>query len=133
MEPKDRLRKARRVLAVQTSLERLAAWRVGALEYRLSIMRDQQSDLVRFLEGEVLGDVFAAAMLRRLGRLAESQAVLKEEKVSCEAARWEERLRLRCAELAVDDLGKAVRRSDEMAELESVIDLAQQRVRSEQG
>jgi hypothetical protein len=136
MEPKERLRKARRVLAVQTGLERLAAWRVSDLEHRHSLLQDQQANLVRFLDGETaLGDAFSAAILRRLQCLAENQAALEAEKEGCDARRREERLRLRCAELIVDDLGREARRIDALRELQSVIEASQQRarVRSEQG
>lgn len=136
MEPKERLRKVRRVLAVQAALERLAAWRVSDLEHQHSLLQDQQENLVRFLDGETaFGDVFSAAILRRLQRLAENQAALKAEREACAARRREERLRLRCAELIVDDLGREARRIDALRELETAIDASQQgpRVRSGQG
>jgi hypothetical protein len=136
MDPKERLRKACRVLAVQTGLERLAAWRVSDLEHRHASLRNQQASLVRFLDGETaLGDVLSATILRRLQCLAENQAALIAEREVCDARRREERLRLRCAELIVDDLARETRRMDVLRELESVIETSQQRpcVRSEQG
>jgi len=136
MEPKERLRKARRVLAVQAALERLAAWSVSDLENQDVLVQERRADLVRFLDAETaLGSAFSAAILRRLQGLAETQAALAAEKDLCAARRREERLRLRCAELIVDRLAGETRRIDELRRLDRVIEAAQQRswVRPEQG
>jgi hypothetical protein len=136
MEPKERLRKARRMLAVQAARERLAAWSVSDLETQDALMRERRADLDRFLDaGTALGSAFSASTLRRLQGLAEAQAALEAEKELCVARRREERLRLRCAELIVDRLARESERIDELRRLDHVIEAAQQRsqVRPEQG
>lgn len=137
MEPKDRLRKARRVLAVQAAIERLAVWSSTELEHRDASLQQRRADLVRFLDTDMgLGDVVSAAMLRRLHGLAESRAALKGEIDACAARRREERLRLRSVEKIVDALDRETRRIEELRELERVIEATQRLrspVRSEQG
>lgn len=136
MEPKEKLRKARRLVAVQAALERRAAWALIDLEQQDLALRQQQEKVVRFLDSETaLDGVFSAALLRRLQALADRRAALNAEREMCAARRSEERLRLRCAERVVATLGHETRRIDAARELESVIDSAQQaaRVRPEQG
>ncbi len=136
MQPKDRLQKARRVLAVQAALERLASWSLADLGHEIARSEERRADLDRFLDGETaLGGAFSAAMMRRLQGLAETQAALNIEKDLCAVRRREERLRLRCAELIVDALGRETRRIDDLRELERVTEtsLLRSRVRPEQG
>ncbi len=134
MEPKERLRKVRRVLAVQAAIDRLAAWRSGDLAHQDQRLRERQADLIRFLDAETaLGDVFSASMLTRLQGLAESRAAVTVEKEACDATRRAERLRLRCVERIVDALDRETRRIDELRELERVVEASRQRARVRPG
>jgi hypothetical protein len=136
MEIEERLRKARRVLAVQAAMERLAAWSSMELDHRDALLRQRRENLLRFLAGETaLGDVFSATVLRRLHELAESQAALKLEKDARDARRVEQRLRLRRLERIVDGLDQTAREADILRELERTIEAAQRRahVRPGQG
>ncbi len=136
MEPKDRLRKARRVRDVQVALERLASWSLMDLEREILRLDEQRADLDRFLGGETaLGGTFSVTMMRRLQGLAETRAALSAERTLSAERRREERLRLRCAELIVDALDREARRIDGCRELERVVEASQRsaRVRPEQG
>jgi hypothetical protein len=136
MEPKDRWQKARRVLAVQAAIERLASWSLADLGHEITRMDERRADLDRFLDGETaLGGAFSVAVMRRLQGLAETQATLNAEKDLCAERCREERLRLRCAELIVDALGREARRIDDLRELERVTEtsILRARVRPEQG
>jgi hypothetical protein len=135
MDKKERLRKARRVVAVQASLERAAAWRLIDLDHEDVRLKERRTNLVRFLGNATpLGDTFSTATMRRLQGLAEDRAALKLEKDRCAARRREERIHLRCAETIVETLDRAVREIDDLRELESVIEAALEnaRVRSKQ-
>lgn len=136
MEPKDRLRKARRVRDVQAGLERLASWSLMDIEREILRLEDRRADLDRFLDGKAaLGGAFSVAMMHRLQGLAETQASLSAERTLWAERHRDERLRLRCAELVVDVLQRETHRIDDGRELERVIESALQRarVRPEQG
>lgn len=136
MEPKERLHKARRILAVRASLERLATWRAIDLECQEKALHTRRDHLVRYLDGEtMLGEAFSRGVSRRLQSLAEHEAVLKVEKETQATRCLEERQGLRCTERIVDALERETRSAEELRELEQVIEasLRRRRVRPEQG
>jgi len=67
----ERLRRSRRVLAVQSQLDRLAQWNLIDLQSRAVVLGDQQCGLVRFMSEEsVVAGIFSSTMMRRLQTLA---------------------------------------------------------------
>ncbi len=76
----ERLRRSRRVLAVQSQLDRLAQWSLIDLQSQAVVLGDQQRGLVRFMSEESLvAGIFSSTMMRRLQTLAEMLATIASE------------------------------------------------------
>lgn len=121
----ERLRKARRVLAVQLQLDRLAKWTLVDLNAQAVALEDRHHDLVRFMDSEsAFSGLFATVMMRRLQAAAEAQAAMVKE-IEMQSVRLrEERGRLRRVERIVKALQLEARRKEELTRLAEAIDAA---------
>ena len=118
-----RLAKARRILAAQTELDRLAAWRLIDLESQAAGIDERRIALVRFLDTEPsFGGPFAGAMMRRLEGLEASRAALRLEQAAQAERRLVERARTRCAAGIVKALESGERRREERLQLGEAIE-----------
>lgn len=121
----ERLRKARRILAVQFQLDRLAAWNLVDLEVQAAALGDRHRDLIRFMDGEsAFTGLFAAAMMRRLQALAEAQSAIASKIETQRVQFREERGRLRCAERIVAASEHEARKTVEANRLTEAIEAA---------
>lgn len=119
----ERLRKARRVLGVQTVLDRLAEWTLVDLECQDAVLQDRRHALIRFIDSETaFAGAFPNAMMRRFEELARQHATLVAEKDAQAEQRREARARLRIAERIVEGLANEARRSQDSRELSEVIE-----------
>ncbi|MGA9486257.1 MAG: hypothetical protein WBV25_04165 [Methylocella sp.] len=124
----ERLRRSRRVLAVQSQLDRLAQWSLIDLQSRAVVLGDQQRGLVRFMSEESLvAGIFSSTMMRRLQTLAEMLATIASEQDLQRGRHLEERRRLHCAEWIVTILESEVRRKEALRQLAEIIETALQR------
>lgn len=122
---KRRLAKARRILAAQVELDRLAAWRLIDLDHRATDLDERRVALVRFLDAEPsFGSPFAGAMMRRLEALEASRASLRLEQAAQAEGRRAERTRTRCADAIVKTLEEEERRRREGLQLAEAIEAA---------
>lgn len=120
-----RLARARRVLAAQTELDRLAAWRLVDLERQGAAMDERRAALLRFLDAESsFSGPFAGAMMRRLEAVEAARAAVRLERAAQTERRLAESARTRCAASVVTALETAARRSGERSELAEAIDAA---------
>ena len=118
-----KLARARRILAAQTELDRLAAWRLADLEREASGVDERRIALIRFLDAEPsFGGSFAGAMMRRLETLEASRAALRIEQARQAEGRREERARMRRAADIVETLEKDMRRRAERFQLGEAIE-----------
>jgi hypothetical protein len=124
----ERLRRSRRVLAVQSQLDRLAQWNLIDLQSRAVVLGDQQCNLVRFMsEDSVVAGIFSSTMIRRLQTLAEMLATIASEQDVQRGRHLEERRRLHRAEWIVTILESEVRRKEALRQLAEIIETALQR------
>lgn len=120
-----KLAKARRILAAQVELDRLAAWGLVDLERQSASLDERHHALIRYLDAEApFGGVFAGAMIRRLAALEASRAVLRHEQAAQAQARLTERARTRSATGIVEALERAARRWSEQQRLAEAIEAA---------
>jgi len=121
----ERLRKARRVLAVQTLLDRLADWRLRDLERQELALQESRRDLIRFLDSEsAFAGLFAATLMRRMQSLEDLRVALIAEREAQASLHLEERSRMRRAERIVDALDDQARRTEEARRLAEVVERA---------
>jgi hypothetical protein len=121
----ERLRKAHRILAVQTQLDRLAEWTLMDLKAQAMVLADQRQGLIRFMDEEPpFAGIFAATMMRRLQAAAEAQVAITNETEAQKIRHREERARLRCAERIVGTLEGEARRRVEANQLAEAIEAA---------
>jgi len=124
----ERLRRSRRVLAVQAQLDRLAQWSLIDLQSRAAVLGDQQRGLVRFISEESLvSGIFSSTMMRRLQTLAEMLATIASEQDVQRGRHLEERRRLHRAEWIVTILESEARRKEVLRQLAEIIETALQR------
>lgn len=124
----ERLRRSRRILAVQTQLDKLAEWGLIDLETQAAILKDQQCALINFLSGESeVAGIFSTTMMRRLQSIAERLATIAIEREAQKDCHRDERRRLRCAERTVAILESEERREEAQCQLAEVIEAALQR------
>ena len=120
-----RLAKARRILAAQAELDRLAAWRLVDIERQAAGLDERRVALVCFLDAEAsFSGPFAGAMMRRLEALEASRASLKLEQAAHAEGRRAERLRMRCAGAIVKALEEDQQRRQEGFQLVEAIEAA---------
>ncbi|MGO9673884.1 MAG: hypothetical protein ACLPSF_06895 [Methylocella sp.] len=120
---KKRLGKARRILAAQAELDRLAAWRLIDLERQAAGVDERRIALVGFLDAEPsFGGPFAGAMMRRLEALEASRAALRVEQAAQAEKRLAERARMRCAAGIVKTLEQDEGRREERLQLGEAIE-----------
>ena len=124
----EQLRRSRRILDVQSQLDKLADWKLIDLQTQATILKNQQRDLIHFLseESEVSG-FFSSTMIRRLQTIADKLTTLGIELESQRSRHLAERKRLRCAERTF-----AIYERDEwhkkiLCQLVEAIETAQQR------
>lgn len=121
----ERLRKAKRMLAVQSDIDRLADWRLVDIARNDAVLSDQRRVLIGFLDAEsAFTAPFAAAMMRRLQRLEESRAKLNDEMQAQSRLRLEERRRLRRAQQIVGAVADEARRLEDRRNLFDAIEAA---------
>jgi hypothetical protein len=124
----NRLRRAYRVLAVQSQLERLALWQLIDLERRAASLEERQRDLINFMQQEsAFTGLFSSAMMGRLQALAELHVEAKAENETQRTRHLEERGRLRRVERIVTALEIDTRRQKALRELIEAIETAEQR------
>jgi hypothetical protein len=115
---KKRLGKARRILAAQMELDRLAAWRLVDLESQEAGVDERRNALICFLDSEPsFGGPFAGTMMRRLETLEAARATLRLERAAQAERRLAERARMRCAAGIVKTLEQDERRREERLQL----------------
>jgi 1-acyl-sn-glycerol-3-phosphate acyltransferase len=120
-----RLANARRILAAQAELDRLAAWRLVDIERQAAGLDERRVALVCFLDAEAsFGGPFAGAMMRRLEALEATRASLKLEQAALAEGRRAERARRRCAGAIVKTLEENERRRREGLQLVEAIEAA---------
>jgi hypothetical protein len=124
----NRLRRAYRVLAVQSQLERLALWQLIDLESQAASLEERQRDLINFMQHEsAFSGLFSSAMMRRLQALAELHVKAKAENETQRTRHLEERGRLRRVGRIVTALEIDTRRQKALRELIEAIETAEQR------
>jgi len=124
----DQLRRSRRILAVQSQLDRLAQWSLIDLQSRAAVLEDQQRGLIRFLSEELtIAEIFSSTMMRRLQTLAEMLATIASEQDAQRDRHLEERSRLRRAKAIVATLESEAQHKDELRQLAEAIEIALQR------
>lgn len=124
----ERLRRSRRVLAVQSQLDRLAEWRLIELQSLASALGDKQRDLIGLLSGESgISGIFSGMILRRLQTVEEMLVTVANAQQTQSGCHQNERRRLRCAERIVANLESEERRTDALCQLAEVIEAALQR------
>jgi ABC-type uncharacterized transport system ATPase subunit len=122
------LRRARRVLAVQSKLDRLAQWGLVDLQAQSAALTNQQRSLRRFMsEGSDFAGTFSSAVMRQLQALAENLAMLANGEEMQQGRLLDERRRQRCAEKICVNFEYEARRKDTLRQLSEVIESAQQR------
>lgn len=120
-----RLRRARRILAVQTQLDRLAEWRLIDLQSQAATLEDREQALVHFMQEEsAFSGIFPATMMRRLQTLVELRAAAVTGQEAQRARHLEERGRLRRAERIVETLEGDAQRSAALGELAEAVEAA---------
>lgn len=126
----ERLKRARRMLAVQSDIERLAAWRLMDSESQGVALTDQRRDLTRRLDADPgLGAAFAAVIIRRLQRIEARRGQLNGEIEAQAGRRLDERRRLRRAQLIVRALELDATRDEGERRLLEAIEAAARRSR----
>src|ERR1019366_5099333 len=123
----ERLRRSRRVLAVQSQLDKLAEWCLIDLQSQAVVLGDQQRGLVRFMSEEsALAGIFSLTMMRRLQIIAERLAAIAAEQEVQRGRHLDERSRLRRAERIVGTLESEARRKVALLRLAESIEAALQ-------
>ena len=123
----ERLRRSRRVLAVQSQLDRLTEWCLIDLQSQAAVLGDQQRGLVRFMSEEsAVAGIFSLTMMRRLQTIAKMLATIANEQEVQRGRHLDERIRLRRAERIVGTLESEVRRKDALRQLAESIEAALQ-------
>ncbi len=131
---KKKVERARRVLAAQRDLDRLAGWALADVEHRQAEVEDGRQKLLDFLKDEsAFGDLFAAAVLRRLDALKLAQGALRAERAAKVEQHVAERVRTRGAERNFETLVDAERRRDEQLRLAEAVDATLNRLGSGRG
>jgi len=124
----ERLRRSRRVLVVQSQLDRLAEWTLIDLQSKIAVLEDQRRDLSDFLSEEsAVAGIFSSAMMHRLRAIAETTAALANEREAQRNRRLEARRHLRSAAHLVAALEGAERRKDSLRQFEQAVEAAFQR------
>lgn len=124
----ERLRRSRRVLAVQSQLDRLAEWSLMDVQTQAAVLVDQRHGLHRFMsEGSEVSGMFSSTMMHRLQTIAEKLAALAIEQESRRGCHLDERRRLRRAEIMVGHLENEVRCKDTLRQLTELVEAALQR------
>ncbi|WGJ15684.1 hypothetical protein QEV83_05325 [Methylocapsa sp. D3K7] len=101
----ERLRRSRRVLALQLKLDRLAEWSLIDLQSQTAASTKQQYVLHRIMyEGSDVAGTFSSVIMRKLQAIAENLAVLANEEELQRGRHLDERRRLRRAEKVCADL-----------------------------
>jgi uncharacterized coiled-coil protein SlyX len=119
----DRLRKARRIMAVQAQLHRLAEWRLAALVREEGELDASQQQLIGTLnEDAALHGLFVDAMARRLRALARETDRVKAAQEEQSRRLLEEAMRLKRAERMADRIGKEERRAGEKRDLQRLLE-----------
>lgn len=123
-----RLDRARRILSVQSALDRLAALKMQELERQAAALSERRRALARFLDVESdLAGRFIMTATRRIEQIDKQQADLSVERDKQAASRFEERRRCRSAQRVVEGLERDTRRAEEAALLSEAVEGAIQR------
>jgi hypothetical protein len=120
-----RLHRARRVLAVQAQLDKLALWKLAEIDLQASALEERRLTLVSFMEREpAFAGVFASTMMRHLASLGEQLAIAKTARDAQRRSQLAERRRLRRAQRIVQVLEDAFERQNAARELAEAIEIA---------
>lgn len=124
----ERLRRSRRVVALQLKLDRLAEWRLIDLQSQTAASTKQQYELHRIMaEGSYFAGKFSSVILRKLHTIAENLVVLTNEEELQQGHHLDERRRLRRMERIYADLEYEVGRKDMVRQLSETIEAVQPR------
>jgi hypothetical protein len=121
----ERLRRSRRVLAVQSKLDRITEWSLIDLQSQATVLENQQHGLVRFMSRETaVAGIFSSTIMRRLQAIAEILATIANEQEVQKGRHLDERRRLRRAGRIVAVLESEVRHKDTLRQLAEAIEAA---------
>lgn len=124
----ERLRRARRVLAVQAQLDRLAEWSLIDIKAQAAALEDTQRNLICFMSEEsAVAGLFSTLMIHKLQAVAEKLATLVKEQEVQKARQLDERRRLRHAGRMVAKLESDEQRKDAACQLAEAIEAVLQR------
>lgn len=119
----DRLKKLRRIQAVQADMHRLAEWRLAVLTRKEQQLTDDQTALIGTLNSDdTLHGLFVAAMARRLRALAGETEVVRAAKETQADKVLEEAKRLKRTERMSDRAAVEHERSLEKVELQRLVE-----------
>lgn len=125
----ERLCRTRRILAVQSQLDRLAQWKLIDLQSKVAALENQQRRIICFMQGEpAVAEIFSSTMIRRLQSIAEMFATIASESEVQTARHRDERGRLRRTERIVETLESEARRKNELNQLVEAIEAVQRRM-----
>lgn len=124
----ERLRRARRVLAVQAQLDRLAEWSLFDIQAQAAMLENTQRRLVCFMSKEsAVAGLFSTLMMRKLEAAAEKLATIAKEQEVQKARQLDERRRLRHAERIVTKLESEERCKAAACQLAEAVEAVLQR------
>ena len=125
----ERLEAMRRIVKVQSQIQRLAEWRVLESEAKVRANAAARADLATFVEQPEAVGGLASAALKQAQRLVEREGHLTLERDQRIAANVAATRRLKGSETLVDTLGRAHREAEERKSLEAIIEAAMARRR----
>jgi hypothetical protein len=121
----ERLRRSRRILALQSQLANLAEWKLVDLQSQTRDLEDKQRNLIRFISEEPeVAALFSFTVMRRLKMIAENLAIITGEQKEQKGRKFDEQRRLRCIEQIVAVLDKEMRRKDTLGQIAETIEAA---------
>jgi len=121
--PHERLKKTRRISAVQTQLLRSAKWRAGAILRERERIDVSRSELVTSMGDELFGPLLVEQAARRLSHLAVESAQAAAAHAAQEETVRAEGLSLKRTERAVRAAARASRTAEDRA---TVAEIAEQ-------
>ncbi|HXW71883.1 MAG TPA: hypothetical protein VEK34_10645 [Methylocella sp.] len=121
----EKLRKLRRILAVQTQLARLARWQCAELRAQQAQLGDEQSKLLNWLYEDIpAAALLSSAVTRRLEMVSKELVLLAARQEAQSSRELDERRRLRGAEQLTATLEMQVSQSDLQRQSEETIVIA---------
>ncbi|GGF47954.1 hypothetical protein GCM10007301_04080 [Azorhizobium oxalatiphilum] len=119
---KDRLRKARRIVAVQEQVHRQAEWRLADIHRQKVENERLRDELITTLNGDTFGPLLVEVVAKRLKAVAaESQRIAAEQERQDARVR-EEALRLKRAERMKENVNRDVERHQEQLMVAGILE-----------